>query len=152
MPNSPKHTRKAAPKTVSPTSAKGKTKTRGQADVPDRPDEALAAAAATVEISPTLLAAFITRSITRTMEPLIAELRDIARTSHDTSDRLVGAEFFARAQEQQRAKQDETGRLQGLLDKLWAQGYRPTSTAAPMTVRSFHEFEEYVGVSTSGLR
>ena len=155
MPNPPTPTRKTAPKSpkpaakhkVSPTSAKGGPKT----------PETMAQD--TVTLSPTLLAALITRSIAKGFEPILAELRDIARTSHDTSDRLFGQELKAKAEHDARLKKylearmqdvvpapsqleelDESRRLQGLMDKLWAQGYRP-SNEKPLVCRSFHEFE-----------
>jgi hypothetical protein len=112
----------------------------------------------TIAMSPTLLAALITRSIAKGFEPILAELRDIARTSHDTSDRLFGESLkakahadwkesmgaaFAKSTETVRtcSQGEEAQRLQGLMDKLWAQGYRPTPTEPPMVCRSFHEFE-----------
>lgn len=195
MPNSPtcsplnKSTKPAAKRKVSPSSAKGQPKVLGRADRPAL--DPAAAAQDTMLISPTLLAALIARSIAKGFEPIVAELRDIAQTTHAASDRLFGESLKAKAHEQWKAAQDQsakeqakeqaaaifeevwgfpapkdahtateasnvqakmaqwvadpapetsTDRLQGLMDKLWAQGYRPSS----LSPRSFHEFEFYM--------
>ena len=158
MPNPPTQPRKATPKSTKPAAKHKVSATSAKGQSPE------SMAQDTMLVSPTLLAAMITRSIAKGFEPILAELRDIARTSHDTSDRLFGEALKAKAHADWKenmgaafAKSTETVRTcsevervetpttaqdaQMLMDAMWIKGYRPRLEF----IRSFHEFEEYAG-------